>query len=272
MTSTSRKEEITRRLIASGEVTIAALVVDLRVSEMTIRRDLEALENQGQLRRVSGGAISVVSRSYEPPFSTRQLAEQAAKQAIGRAAARLVDDGNTVIIDVGTTALEFARCLKGRRGITVVTASLPVAMELGNESDIRVLVTGGILRAGEFSLIGEGASATFADVNCDVLFLGVGGIQADRGLTEYNPSDALVKRAALKAARRCIVLADRSKLARVTFFTIAPVASVDVLVTDAAAGQPALEAIRSAGVEVITTEPVHAENVIRTHRPGLLLP
>ena len=91
-----RRQEIQRRLTASGEVTITALAADLEVSEMTIRRDLEVLENQGQLRRVRGGAISVVSRSYEPPFAARQLVEQAAKQAIGAAAARLVDDGETV--------------------------------------------------------------------------------------------------------------------------------------------------------------------------------
>jgi DeoR/GlpR family transcriptional regulator of sugar metabolism len=220
---------------------------------MTIRRDLEVLENQGQLRRVRGGAISVVSRSYEPPFAARQLVEQAAKQAIGAAAARLVDDGETVIIDVGTTALEFARNLKGRRGITVVTHSLPVAMELGNESDIRVLVTGGMVRSGEFSLIGGVPEATFADVNCDVVFLGVAGIQVQRGLTEYNPADALVKKAALRAARRSVILADRSKLDKVTFHNVAPLASVDILVTDACADEPYLEAIRSAGVEVITT-------------------
>jgi DeoR/GlpR family transcriptional regulator of sugar metabolism len=249
----ARRQEIQRRLTASGEVTITALAADLEVSEMTIRRDLEVLENQGQLRRVRGGAISVVSRSYEPPFAARQLVEQAAKQAIGAAAARLVDDGETVIIDVGTTALEFARNLKGRRGITVVTHSLPVAMELGNESDIRVLVTGGMVRSGEFGLSGGVPEATFADVNCDVVFLGVAGIQVQRGLTEYNPADALVKKAALRAARRSVILADRSKLDKVTFHNVAPLASVDILVTDACADEPYLEAIRSAGVEVITT-------------------
>lgn len=251
--SAVRRQEIHRRLTASGEVTIAALAADLDVSEMTIRRDLEILENEGQLRRVRGGAVTVVSRSYEPPFAARQIVQQAAKQAIGAAAARLVDDGETVIIDVGTTPLEFARHLKGRRGITVVTHSLPVAMELGNESDVRVLVTGGMVRPGEFSLTGGVTEATFADVNCDVVVLGVAGIEVQRGLTEYNPADALVKRAALRAARRNVVLADRTKLEQVTFYTIAPLASVDILVTDALPGDPALEAIRHAGVEIIST-------------------
>ena len=253
MTSAGRRHEICQRLAASGEVTIASLAAHLDVSEMTIRRDLDALEEQGQLRKVRGGAISVVSRSYEPPFAVRQLADQATKQAIGRAAARLVDDGDTVIIDVGTTTLEFARNLKGRRGITVVTPSIPVAMELGNEAEIRVLVTGGMLRPGEFSLIGGVAEAMFTNVNCDVVFLGVAGIQAERGLTEYNHYDALVKRAALNAARRCVVLADRSKLDRVTFYSVTPMASVDVLVTDAGVGDRGFEAIRAAGVEIITT-------------------
>ena len=253
--SAVRRQEILRRLKASGEVTIAVLATELEVSEMTIRRDLETLDNEGQLRRVRGGAIS----GREPLLRAAVLGPPArrteAKQAIGRAAARLVDDGDTVIIDVGTTALEFASHLKGRRGITVVTPSLPVAMELGNESDVRVLVTGGMVRPGEFSLTGGAAEATFADVNCDVAFLGVAGIHAAAGLTEYNPADALVKRAALRAARRCVILADRTKLDHVTFYTIAAVTAVDTLVTDARAGERAVEAIRDAGVEVVAIGP-----------------
>ena len=240
-----------RRLTTHSEVGFTELAEEFGVSEMTIRRDLESLEADGLARRVRGGAISVVSRSYEPPLSVRAATASEAKAAIGMAAAALVNDGDTVIIDVGTTTLELARALHGRRGLTVVTASLPIAVELGNDPDIRVLVTGGEVRHGELSLAGGMAEDAFTGLNCDLAFIGVAGVCAKPGLTEYNPGDARVKRAAIAAARRTVVLADASKLGRVTFATVAPLSAVDVLVTDADATVPAIAAIAAAGVEIV---------------------
>jgi DeoR/GlpR family transcriptional regulator of sugar metabolism len=218
---------------------------------MTIRRDLETLEADGLARRVRGGAISVVSRSYEPPLAVRATTASAAKAAIGAAAAELVNDGDTVVIDVGTTTLELARALHGRRGVTVVTASLPIAVELGNDPDIRVLVTGGQVRNGELSLTGGIAEDAFRALNCDLAFIGVAGVCATPGLTEYNPDDARVKRAAIGAARRSVVLADGSKLGRVAFATVAPLSAVDAVVTDTSAARQAVAELAAAGAEVI---------------------
>jgi DeoR/GlpR family transcriptional regulator of sugar metabolism len=246
-----RRAEILSQLSERGEVVIAALASHLGVSEMTIRRDLESLETEGLARRVRGGAISTVSRAYEPPFAVRSAKATAEKRAIGRAAAQLVGDGETAILDVGTTTLELARHLHGRRGITIVTPSIPIAVELGNESDMRILLTGGILRHGELSLIGARAEEAFGGLNCDVVFLGVAGIDRDKGLTEYNLDDTRVKRAALAAARRCVVLADSTKLGRVTFASVAPLSKVDTLVTDAEPSHPLLADLQDAGIEVI---------------------
>ncbi len=221
------------------------------VSEMTIRRDLETLEAEGLARRVRGGAISVISSSYEPPLAVRAITAPDAKAAIGAAAAGLVNDGDTVIVDVGTTTLELARALHGRRGLTVVTASLPIAAELGADPDIRVVVTGGQVRPGELSLTGGMAEDAFTTMNCDLAFIGVAGICVAPGLTEYNPDDARVKRAAIGAARRTIVVADASKLGRVAFSTVAPLSAIDVLVTEAPASHPALGDIAAGGVEVV---------------------
>ena len=123
-----RRQAVLRRLTALGEVGFAELAEEFGVSEMTIRRDVESLEGEGLARRVRGGAISVTSRSYEPPFAIRATTAAQAKMAIGAAAARLVNDGDTIIVDVGTTTLELARALHGRRGVTVVTPALPVAV------------------------------------------------------------------------------------------------------------------------------------------------
>jgi DeoR/GlpR family transcriptional regulator of sugar metabolism len=246
-----RRQAVLRRLAAHGEAGFTELAEEFGVSEMTIRRDLESLEADGLARRVRGGAISVVSGSYEPPLSVRAATASGAKAAIGSAAAALVNEGDTVIIDVGTTTLELARALHGRRGLTVVTASLPIAVELGNDPDVRVLVTGGEVRHGELSLAGGMAEDAFTGFNCDLAFIGVAGVCATPGLTEYNPGDARVKRAAIGAARRTIVLADSSKLGRVAFATVAPLSAVDVLVTDAVAEVPATAAIAAAGVQII---------------------
>jgi DeoR/GlpR family transcriptional regulator of sugar metabolism len=249
-----RRQAVLRRLTAVGEVGFAELAEEFGVSEMTIRRDVETLEGEGLARRVRGGAISVTSRSYEPPFGVRATTAAEAKAAIGVAAARLVNDGDTIIIDVGTTTLELAKALHGRQGITVVTAALPVALELGNEPAIRVVVTGGQVRAGELSLTGGMAEDAFTTMNCDVAFIGVAGVCVGPGLTEYNPDDARVKRAAIGAARRTIVLADESKLGKIAFATVAPLSSVDAMVTDAPAGHAVVRDIAAGGTDIISAQ------------------
>lgn len=247
----SRRRRIAAAIARSGEATITELAISFGVSEMTIRRDLESLEGDGAVRRVRGGAISTLSRSYEPPIAERGMAAMAAKRAIGRVAAALLADGEIVILDVGTTTLELARALSGRRTLTVVTPSLLVGQELANAPGVRTLLTGGVIRPGEMSLIGHRAEDSFTDLNCDTVFLGVAGIDPERGLTEYNLEDTSVKQAALKAARRCVVLADESKLGRIAFATVAPLSRVDVLVTEAAPDHPVVAAAADAGIEII---------------------
>jgi DeoR/GlpR family transcriptional regulator of sugar metabolism len=222
---------------------------------MTVRRDLAVLEAEGFLHRVRGGAIPRVSRSYEPPVEMRAAQGDAAKRRIARAAAALVSDGETAIIDVGTTTGALARALRGRGPLTVVTPSLPVALELAREPLIRVAVTGGILRPGELSLVGALAERAFDDVNCDVAFVGVAGLDTDRGLTEYNPEDARVKRAFLRSTQRTIVLADATKLGHIAFASVAPLSCVDVIVTDAPFEHPVLVAAAAAGIELVGADP-----------------
>jgi DeoR/GlpR family transcriptional regulator of sugar metabolism len=252
MNTETRRRRISGFLADRGQVAITELAAEFDVSEMTIRRDLEDLEGQGVARRVRGGAIATVSRGYEPPWATRATEAVEPKQRIAEAATAYIDYGETAILDVGTTTLALARCLRGRGGLTIVTPSVQAAIELGGDPNTRVIMTGGIVRPGELSLVGSLAEDTFAQFNCDVLFLGVGGIDAEKGLTEYNLDDTRVKRAALRAASRKVALADRSKLGRVCLASIARLSEVDVLITDAAADHPLLEVAREAGVEVVS--------------------
>ena len=220
------------------------------VSEMTVRRDLEALEGRGVLVRLHGRAVAPVSRSYEPPFDVRVESAPFAKEKFGALCENLIVEGETVVLDVGTTTLEVARALKGRRNITVLTPSLPIANVLAEEPGIRLMLTGGVLRPGERSLVGELAVGSFREFRFDTVVLGVGGIDIEDGLTEYNLDDARVKWAAIEIARRIIVVADATKLGRVAFARICSLEEVDILVTDDAAPPDFVASLASAGVEV----------------------
>jgi DeoR/GlpR family transcriptional regulator of sugar metabolism len=253
-----RQQQILELIAENGQITVAQIVDRFGVSEMTARRDLAELAQDGLLRRVHGGAISNLGRSYEPPYPLRTNKSFAAKQAIGRAAAALINDGDSIAFDVGTTTLEIARCLPGKFNLTVVTASLPIANEIvarfSLEADLRLLLTGGVVRSGELSMIGEFASRVYQELHVDKAFIGVGGISLEAGLTEYNLDDTLVKRAMIATAGQIIVVADGSKLERTTFAQIAPLSDVDVIVTDRSADRTMLAALRAADIEVIVAD------------------
>jgi DeoR/GlpR family transcriptional regulator of sugar metabolism len=247
-----RRDAIAMSVAQNGQVTVADLSDGLHVSPMTVRRDLELLEEQGLIRRVRGGALARISNAYEPPYVGRSGKQSEAKQRIAKAALDLVIDGDTIVLDTGTTCLELARALKGRKVITVVTAALRAAMELANEPDIRVVVAGGFLRAGELSLVGALAENVFHEFNCDTAFVGVGGVHLSKGITDFNPDDARIKRLAVTTAARKVVLADASKLGRAAFVNVARVDEIDVLITDASKDHVAVQALIDLGVSVIT--------------------
>lgn len=246
-----RHQLILRQLELDGRVSVSELSGRAGVSEMTIRRDLEALEQTGALSRVHGGAVPAQSRSYEPPFALRVTQNVEAKRRIGKAAATLLHDGETAILDAGTTTLEIARALRGRRNLRILALSLHIADLLADEPGLTVMVAGGIARPGERSLIGSLAERAFEDLSFDTLFLTVGGVDLRHGLSEYNLDDAAVKRAAFASSRRRIAVADASKLGKAAFARIAAIEELDVLVTDSDASPPFLDAIRSTGVEVV---------------------
>ena len=232
MNTQKRRNIILQLITEHGAVTVAELCERFGVSDVTVRRDLTALERAGLLRRIHGGAVSSRGRSYEPPFLTRAQESRAAKEAIGAFAATLVQEGDSIALDVGTTTLAMARHLTHLHGITVVTASLPIANVLADHPQIRVILTGGILRAGEQSLTGTVATGTFARFHVDKAFIGIGGIDLQNGLTEYNVEDAEVKQQLIASSQHRIVLADSTKFGRTTFTSVAPLDAVHEIITD----------------------------------------
>jgi DeoR/GlpR family transcriptional regulator of sugar metabolism len=247
-----RLEGIRAALRESGQVEVAPLAEEFGVSEMTVRRDLEELERQGVCERVYGGAVSAVSRSYEPPFALREERSTEGKQRIAKAAVGQLGEGETVLLDIGTTTLEVARALRGRRNLTVLTPGLRHASELADETGLRVLCTGGMVRAGEHSLVGSVTEQVLHGFHVDVCLLGAAGVDVDGGLTEFNLDDAAVKRVAMERSRKTIVVADRSKLGAVAFAVVAPVTAAHLLITDATEPDPYVAELRQAGLDVLT--------------------
>jgi len=260
MDAKTRRSRIEERVRADGEAGYADLAADFDVSEMTIRRDMEALETLGVVRRVVGGAIALKGKDTEPAFETRVADAAEEKRHIADAVADLISRGETLILDSGSTALAVAQSLRGRHlELTVLTPSVLAALELVDQKNTTVVLTGGELRPGELSLIGPAAEDTLSNYNCDTFVMGVAGIDGLRGISDYHQADSRVKRAASNRADRVIVAADRSKLGRVTFTSIAALSEIDVLITDGDPQHPALVAARAAGVDVICVAGVDAE-------------
>lgn len=246
-----RQQSILQLLEARGAVRVAELCERFGVSEMTVRRDLSELEQAGLIRRTHGGAVSARGRSFEPPYLARETTNRSQKERIGRLAASLVQDGDSVALDVGTTTLEVARALRDKNNLTVITHSLHIAHALASHPLIRLIVVGGVLRAGELSLVGHLAERAYREFHVDKLFLGVGGLSVEAGLTEFNLEDALVKQAMLQSAKERIVVADASKLERTAFARVGSLASVNTLVTSTEADPGILKRIEEAGVRVL---------------------
>ncbi|MFN2176557.1 MAG: DeoR/GlpR family DNA-binding transcription regulator [Anaerolineales bacterium] len=258
MLSEERHRKILDVIAKEGRITVAQICEMFSVSEMTARRDLRILDRQGLLRKVHGGAVSSLGHSYETPYNLRITQAVEVKQAIGRIAAEMVIEGDSIALDIGTTALEIARALKGKRKLTIITAGLMIANEIAAQfslgSDVRLILTGGILREREFSMIGHIAERAYRDFHVDKAFIGIGGLSLDEGLTEYNLEDALVKRPLLNSARQRIVVAEGSKLGRITFATIGPLSAVETLITDRSAPEEIVAGLENMGIQVVLAD------------------
>jgi DeoR/GlpR family transcriptional regulator of sugar metabolism len=246
-----RKTYILKEIEKQGAVSVADLAVALKVSEMTIRRVLTDLENEGLIKKVHGGAVSGQGRSYEPPYVLRATRSIDLKKKIGTVAAQLVEDGDCIAIDVGSTTAELAKNLRNKHNLTIMTPSLRIARLLLDQQDIRLILPGGIVRRGEESLVGDLIHQTFNGLFVDKLFLAVGCIDAEKGFTEYNLEDVLVKRIMISSTKEVIVLADSTKFGHIAFAQIAMFNEINTLVTDAEPPELIMKKLTESGVKVI---------------------
>ncbi|MFL6122191.1 DeoR/GlpR family DNA-binding transcription regulator [Actinophytocola sp.] len=247
--STERLKQIVDATRTAGEMTVADLATMTGASEMTIRRDLEVLAAQGVLERYRGGARSLLLRGSEPPFALRATESVDAKRRIARLAASLLADGESVVLDSGTTCVEVAQIVRDRR-LTVMPLSLHAANALVGAPSLTLLFPGGAPRPGELALTGPLTEASLAALRFDTAIIGCCGLTAAHGLTGYDLADAAAKRAAMRSSSRVIAVADASKFDRTALAVVAPITDLDVLVTDSCAPPEELSALRAAGVTV----------------------
>jgi DeoR family transcriptional regulator of aga operon len=224
------------------------------VSAVTVRSDLDVLEAEGRVRRIRGGALSQAQFPLEPSVEVSRQEAGAAKAAIARRAVREITNGDTLLLDVGSTTTAIAEQIVARpdlRDLTVFTSSLTIALELEKAADrLQIVVTGGTLRPLQHSLVDPLATSILEQVSTHAAFIGCNGVHPSRGVTNLNLPETRVKQAMLRAARRRIVVADGSKLGEVALAQVCPLADVDLLITDPGADPETVAALRECGVTV----------------------
>ncbi|MFJ5675139.1 DeoR/GlpR family DNA-binding transcription regulator [Streptomyces sp. NPDC093097] len=242
-----RHRRITDRVLAEGQVTIEELVQELGVSQMTVHRDLDALEHQGWLRKVRGGATATPSALFESTARRRGSEQVAAKEAICAAALALAEPGQAVIIDDSSTALPLARSLSSRGAFTVITNSLQVINELAEEPDIRVIALGGEYHAGFNAFLGMSTADNARSFRADLAFLSTSAVDDGRCYHQVQ-ENVLVKRALMAAARRRVLLVDHTKFGRQALYGLAPLTDFDLVISDGRLPQGERDALQSLGV------------------------
>jgi DeoR family transcriptional regulator, aga operon transcriptional repressor len=245
-----RQQRLLRYIEQQQRITVNQIVAQFDVSLATARRDLEVLADQGKVQRVHGGAIAVRQASPEPPILQRTTEQTSEKVRIGQAAADLIHDGETVFLSSGTTVLEVARQLHGKRNLTVITNSMLVVNELASTNDITVISLGGILRHSEMSLIGHITELALSELRAEKVILGIRAIDPENGLTSGYLPETMTDRAILKIGREVIVVADHTKCGASATAFVAPITSVHTLITDSATPQDFIAAVRAQGVKV----------------------
>jgi DeoR/GlpR family transcriptional regulator of sugar metabolism len=258
MKSGERQRIIVERLRDAAQVGVVELAAATGASEMSIRRDLDLLAAGGVLRRVHGGAVPASPSGVEPPFAARATTATEAKRAIAAAAVELIQDGETVVLDSGTSALEVARLLRDRV-VTVVPLSLHAARELIDAPHVRVLLPGGEPRPGELALVGPLALASLRALRFDVAVLSPCAFSLDAGLTAFDLDDAEIKQQALAVSARSIVLADGAKWDRAALAHVCAADRPDVVVTDPSAPEDQRAALADRGVLVHVATPAEPQ-------------
>ncbi|WP_339240735.1 DeoR/GlpR family DNA-binding transcription regulator [Paenibacillus sp. FSL R5-0517] len=253
LTYEERKNTILTRLATQGKVQVQALADLFQVSTETIRRDLDRLEKEGELRKVYGGAVRVRSGMIEAPFQKRAQLQMSEKQRIGIAAAALIEDGETVMLDNGTTTLEIMRQLRNRSQVTVITNSVPILTCALEGFAGKIIFAGGEINSAVQASTGPVTHELLSQFKVNKAFISAGGVSLMDGVTDYLLEEALVSRRMMERAEESILVADHTKFGRSTFAQISPMNHVSMVITDSECSTEWIEALHQMEIETVHT-------------------
>lgn len=251
MLAAERKLRIVEYVKQKRVATVSTLAKEFQVHEATIRRDLAEIEQEGLLRRTHGGVIVDRGANKEPSFSERASDQLEQKMRIGQKAAELIEDGDHIILDSGTTTIHIAQNIKDRSNITVVTNDMNVAAELRDAPGIKVIVTGGELYPSSFMLNGMFTDRVLEGLHVQKAFIGTPAIHPKHGLTHPEAQLVPTKQGMIAAAQEIIVVADDTKIGKVSLHTVAPIQSIHTFITGEEASESYIKLFKDIGVHVI---------------------
>ncbi len=251
MLAVERKNLIYTKLCNEGRVLVNDLAAEFGVSDETIRRDLDKLEQEGLAEKFYGGAIKVENTFFDLPFHVRQNSNIAEKQKIAKLCLPLIHDGDYIALDSSTTALEVIKAAKNCRDLTIITNSVEVLLEFSQKADWNIVSTGGSLKTGSLSLVGGISEKTLKGFNVDLCICSCKGLDIAKGCTESSESEATVKVALMQAAKRKIMVVDSAKLGKVSFAKVCELNDFDTVITDKKPSAEWLEAFQSNNCELL---------------------
>ena len=245
-----RRVKILDLINTNGQVSVKELNKRFNVSEVTIRNDLSHLEKKGLLIKTRGGGLKIQRVGIDQQLNEKAKIYSKEKQAIGKKAAEIIKDNDTILLDSGTTTVEVARKLGKINNLTVITNALNIANQLIRD-EIKVILLGGILRSKSLSLIGSIGENSIKNFYCDKCFIGVDGIDSQSGIYTPNPEEANLNRLMIEASKEVIIVTDSSKFKRKSFAFIAPISKVQMIITDSRIPEDELKNLQSLGIKVI---------------------
>jgi DeoR/GlpR family transcriptional regulator of sugar metabolism len=247
-----RREYILNLINKTGSVKAIDVAKTLNISETTIRRDLNKLSKKGLARRTHGGAINSLSVGHEMKFDVQKEKFIEEKKRIALAAAALIEEEDVILIEAGTTGLQTALNITNKKKITVITNSCDIAVLLEKTNpQYTIILSGGILKNETHSLIGPIADCSFKSLFVDKAFIGISGLDLEKGITAADQIEAQTKKSIINCAKTVIALCDHSKLGNISMNFVAPISDIDILITDTEADKEFLEKIKELDIEII---------------------
>lgn len=251
MLAIERRNAILARLNTQGKVIVSDLSQEFGVTEETIRRDLEKLDNEGLAKKTYGGAVINQSLNTDLPFNVRKRTNVELKQKIADKIAELIHDGDYIMLDASSTATYVTQRIKSRKNITLITNSVEILLELADKDDWNILSTGGALKKGGLALIGTSAEKMIRGFHVDLAVCSSKGIDINMGITDSNEKDSVIKQAIFSAADRKVLAVDSTKFDKISFVRVCDAGDVDTVVTDTQPAERWAEYFRENNVELI---------------------